>query len=209
MPMPPFPASEAALAAALNSDPYDSESNPFGLGQGGHRTLFPAGLDAVVDLAQFVNLAGEFLAVLAAQVEADAESAASGSGTEASIENIRAGLSAQYLSIRRVYEANQFVQLNDAASIAWNMASGINFRLTLGGVGRAVANPTNKIPGKSGLLRVVQDATGGRTITGWGSDYIWIGGQPYWPTAPTAISYITYLNAEDGKVHLQFAGSSA
>jgi hypothetical protein len=207
--MPTFPADEAALAAALNSDPFDAESNQYGLGQGGHRTLFPLGLDAVVDLAQFVKLAGEYLDVLAVQVAADAESASSGSGTESAIENIRAGLSAQYLSIRRIYEANQFVALADAATINWNMAAGINFRVTLGGAGRTIANPTNKIAGKSGLLRVVQDATGGRTITTWGSDYVWIGGQPYWPTTANAISYISYITADDGKIHLQFGGSSA
>lgn len=209
MPMPTYPADEAAFAAALNSDPYDSESNPEGLGAGGHRQNFPSGMDAVVALANFVNLAGAFIDTLADQVAADAESAAAGSGTEATIANIRAGLTAMYLSIRNVYGANVPVALTDAASISWDMAAGINFQVTLTAAGRTVANPSNKVPGKSGVLRVKQDATGGRSITTWGSDFVWIGGEPRWPTAPNARSLIAYFVGEDGKVELTFAGSSA
>lgn len=209
MPMPTYPADEAAFAAALNSDPYDSESNPEGLGAGGHRQNFPSGMDAIVALANFVNLAGAFVDALAAQVAEDAESAAEGSGTEATVANIRSGLTAMYLSIRRVYDANAPVALTDGATISWDMGTGIDFEVTLGAAGRAMANPTNKIAGKSGILRVKQDATGGRTITTWGSDFIWIGGEPYWPAAANARSIIVYLVGSDGKVELTFSGSSA
>lgn len=209
MPMPAYPTDEAAFAAALNSDPYDSESNPEGLGAGGHRQNFPAGMDAIVALANFVNLAGAFIQPLAEQVSEDAQSAAAGSGTEASVAEILAGLAAHYLSIRRVYAANVPVALTDGATINWDMAAAINVKVTLSAAGRTLANPTNKVPGKSGILRVIQDATGGRTITTYGSDYIWIGGEPAWPTTPGARSLIAYFVGDDGKVELTFAGSSA
>lgn len=209
MPMPTYPTSEAAFAAALNSDPYDAESNPEGLGAGGHRQNFPSGMDAIVALANFVNLAGAFVDALAAQVAEDAESAAEGSGTEATVANIRSGLTAMYLSIRRVYAASEPVALTDAASIAWDMATGINFDVTINAAGRSVANPTNKVPGKSGILTVIQGAGGNKTIASWGSDFVWIGDQPYWPATAGAETVISYVCRPSGKVHLNFGGSSA
>lgn len=209
MVMPTYPSAEAAFAAALNSDPYDSESNPEGLGAGGHRQNFPLGLDAAVALANFVNLAGAFVDALAEQVAADAESAASGSGTEATVSNIRAGLTAMYLSIRNVYAANAPVALTDASSISWDMSAGINYKLTLGAAGRALANPTNQVAGKSGLLIVSQDATGGRTITSYGNNLIWIGGQPSWPGAANAKTIVSYFVEASGTVLLSAGGSSA
>ncbi|MBN9034044.1 MAG: hypothetical protein BGO05_27670 [Rhizobiales bacterium 63-7] len=209
MPMPTYPTSEATFAAALNSDPYDAESNPEGLGAGGHRQNFPEGMDAIVALANFVKLAGDYLDALADQVETDAASAAAGSGTEATVANIRAGLTAMYLSIRNVYSANAPVALTDAASIAWNMGSGINFDVTITASGRALANPSAKVIGKSGLLTVIQGTGGSKTITTWGSDYLWMGDQPTWPTVAGALTLIAYFVRPDGKVLLNWGGNSA
>lgn len=209
MAMPAYPIEAADFLSQLNSDPYDAGSNPYGLAAGGHRQLFPESQDALVLLAEFVRLAGVDIEALAAQVAADAESAASGSGTEATVANIRAGLAAMYLSIRNVYAANAPVALADAATIAWDMSTGINFDLTLAAAGRTLANPTNKVVGKSGILRVYQDATGGRTITSFGSDYVWIDGQPSWPVTPGAWIVVVYFCLANGKVELTFGGSSA
>lgn len=61
-----------------------------------------------------------------------------------------------------VYTA--FQTLTDAATITWNMASGYNATVTLGG-NRALS-VTNAANGMSGCLIVKQDAiTGGRTLT--------------------------------------------
>lgn len=209
MPMPTYPADEAAFAAALNSDPYDSESNPDGLGAGGHRQNFPAGMDAVVALANFVNLAGAFIDALAEQVAADAESAEQGSGTEASVAQIRAGLNAFYLSIRRVLEANQPVALTDAASIAWDMSAGINFKVTLGAAGRTLANPSNQVAGKSGIVIFTQNGSGTGTITSYGANIVWIGGQPDWPTTPGAKVVVAYFVEANGTVLMSPSGASA
>lgn len=59
--------------------------------------------------------------------------------------------------------------LTDGATINWDMASGFNASVTLGG-NRTLANPTNTIVGRTGAIVVTQDGTGGRTLaygTNW------------------------------------------
>jgi hypothetical protein len=68
--------------------------------------------------------------------------------------------------------------LTDAGSITWNMASGRNAVLTLGGTGRSIA-PTNVTTGKTCVLKVIQGVGGAKTITTW-TGFKWNGG-----TAPT------------------------
>jgi hypothetical protein len=63
-----------------------------------------------------------------------------------------------------------YVGLTDAATINWDMATGINFSVTLAG-NRTLANPTNVVVGRSGVLKVVEDATGSRTLS-YGANYV-------------------------------------
>ena len=208
MALPVYPADDAAFLAALNSNPYDPDTNQFGLDEGGHITLFPEAMSAIERIGDYFSALGAALQALANQTAADADSAAAGSGTEASAADIRAGLTAHYLSIRRAYAAGVFVPLIDAASIAWDMASGINFSVTLGAAGRAVANPSGAVEGKSGILAVKQDGTGGRSITAWGANFVWVGDQPIWPTTPNAETLISYIVRANGKIYLNFGGST-
>ena len=67
--------------------------------------------------------------------------------------------------------------LTDGATINWNCDNGSLATVTLGG-NRTMAAPTNLNPGTY-VLKVIQDATGSRTIT-WNSVFKWAGG-----TAPT------------------------
>lgn len=53
--------------------------------------------------------------------------------------------------------------LTDAATISWDMASGNNAYVVLGG-NRTLGVPTNGVAGMSGELDVVQDDTGSRTL---------------------------------------------
>lgn len=53
--------------------------------------------------------------------------------------------------------------LTDAATVAWDMALGINANVTLAG-NRTLGAPTNIRAGSSGLLTITQDATGSRTL---------------------------------------------
>lgn len=209
MALPEYPADDVAFLANLNSNPFDPATNQFGLDDGGHITLFPEAMAAVERIGEYLSGLGTALQALANQTAEDAASAAAGSGTEATVANVRGGLSAFYLSIRRVYDSNAPVVLVDSANIAWDMSQGINFKLTLGAAGRALANPTNQIAGKSGLLIVSQDATGGRSITAYGNNLIWIGGEPGWPTTPNAKTVISYFVEANGTVLLSAGGSSA
>lgn len=74
---------------------------------------------------------------------------------------IHAATANKLLDTASIYQAMQPVELTDAADIAWDMNLGVAFYITLAGT-RSLLNPTNVITGKSGLLRVIQDATGGR-----------------------------------------------
>lgn len=59
--------------------------------------------------------------------------------------------------------------LTDGATITPNFGANNNFTVTLGG-NRTLANATNLTAGQSGVIYVVQDATGGRTLS-FGSIY--------------------------------------
>lgn len=208
-PLPFYPQTEADFMVGLNSDSYDPDTNPKGFAAGGHIPLFPETTAALAVLAAYFHDLGDVLQAIAEQVETDAASAAAGSGTEATAAAIRSGVNAYYMSIRRAYEACVPVALVDAATITWDMSAGINFDVTIGAAGRAVANPTNKVPGKSGILTVIQGAGGNKTITAWGSDFVWIGDQPFWPTAAGAETAISYVCRPSGKIHLNYGGSTA
>jgi hypothetical protein len=91
------------------------------------------------------------------------------------------------LSTDQVWSAAAEVTLTDAATIAVDMDSFINAKVTLAG-NRTLGNPTNEKVGQSGVIRVIQDATGSRTLA-YGTDWEFAGG-----TAPTLS---TAANAED------------
>jgi len=75
----------------------------------------------------------------------------------------------RYLTADNIYDAAADVTLTDAASIALDFDTGINFVVTLGG-NRTLANPTNATIGKTGQIRVIQDVTGSRTLA-FGTQY--------------------------------------
>ena len=72
--------------------------------------------------------------------------------------------------------------LTDGANIAWNLTSGGQAKVTLGG-NRTLDNPTNLVAGASYTLRVIQDNSGSRTLA-YGTAYLWPGDEP--PTLTAA-----------------------
>jgi len=72
------------------------------------------------------------------------------------------------LSVQGIVNSNQFSQniqeLTDETNINWDVSSGGFAYVTLGG-NRTLSNPTNVQAGARYILRVVQDATGGRTLS--------------------------------------------
>jgi hypothetical protein len=59
--------------------------------------------------------------------------------------------------------AQNIATLTDAATIAVDMGTANNFSVTLGG-NRTLGNPTNLLPGQSGIIYITQDGTGSRTL---------------------------------------------
>lgn len=81
--------------------------------------------------------------------------------------------------------------LTDGATINWNTALGQVATVTLGGT-RTVAAPTNLIPNAFYSIEVLQDATGGRTLS-WNSIFKWnAGAAPTLSTGANARDYFTF-----------------
>lgn len=73
------------------------------------------------------------------------------------------------LTPEQVWDAAAEVTLTDAATVAVDLSTGINFVLTLGG-NRTLGNPSNQKVGQCGVIRIVQDGTGTRTLS-YSSDW--------------------------------------
>jgi hypothetical protein len=99
------------------------------------------------------------------------------------------------------------VTLTDEATITTNAALGVHFRVTLGG-NRTLANPTNESDGQRITWEVIQDDTGGRTLS-YGSQFAF--GidvpSPTLSTTPGARDFITaiYSSATDKLYVVGFA----
>jgi hypothetical protein len=78
------------------------------------------------------------------------------------------------LSTDKVWSAAAEVTLTDAATIAVDMATFINATVTLGG-NRTLGQPSNTKVGQSGVIRIVQDGTGSRTLA-YHADWKFAGG---------------------------------
>jgi hypothetical protein len=82
--------------------------------------------------------------------------------------------------------------LTDGASITPNLAVANNFTVTLGG-NRTLQNPSNITVGQSGLIFVVQDGSGSKTLA-YGTYWHFPGGtDPTASTAANAVDVITYF----------------
>ncbi len=89
------------------------------------------------------------------------------------------------------------VTLTDAATIDWDMSTGSNFTVTLGG-NRTLAAPTGETAGQTGRLIVVEDGTGARTLT-WNAAYKFDGALSMRPdqTASATTVYSFYVRGAD------------
>lgn len=99
----------------------------------------------------------------------------------------RSGSATKAVSVQNAWGAMAEVALTDAATIAWDLGTGIDFTVTLAG-NRVLGNPTNITIGKKGRLRVVQDGARSKTLS-YSSDYEFAGG--------SAVVLSTAANAQD------------
>jgi hypothetical protein len=87
--------------------------------------------------------------------------------------------------------AMNIATLVDGATITPDFSTANNFTVTLGG-NRTLANPTNTEDGQSGVIYIVQDGTGGRTLA-YGSNWDFPnGGVPTLSTAANAVDVLVY-----------------
>ena len=197
--MAEFPQSAADYVAGLTPDDFLN---------GGHRSNFIPSLLAVLAFSGYGrDLAIELLA-LSEQVEEDAAAAAAGSGTEVTVSQIFAGAAAQYLSIRRIYEAAAPVEVAYASSVALNLNAGINFDIGALTGNLTLATPTNMLAGKSGYIALKQDATGGRTVS-FSSAWKFAGDGAMLASGPNAENLISYVVRPGNVIWATIAGGFA
>ena len=87
--------------------------------------------------------------------------------------------------------ASNIITLTDGATITPDFSQGNNFSVVLGG-NRTIANPTGITTGQTGIIYVIQDGSGSRTI-GIGSHFHFAGGTaPTWSTTANAVDAIAF-----------------
>lgn len=116
-----------------------------------------------------------------------------GSGTAATASEFWLATDAtKFIPPSLLTSAAALVTLTDGASIAADMSTFVNATVTLGG-NRTLANPTNAVVGRSGVIYVVQDATGSRTLA-YGTSYKFASGTaPTLSTAANTVDRLTYF----------------
>lgn len=89
--------------------------------------------------------------------------------------------------------------LADGATITPNFALGSNWSVVLGG-NRTLANPTNLMAGQSGVIYLVQDGSGSRTVA-FGNAWDFAGGvAPTLSTAAGAVDCLVYAVRTTGAI---------
>ena len=114
---------------------------------------------------------------------------------------------AKFLTPKSVADAAALVALVDAATIAVDLAAGMNFTVTLAG-NRTLGAPSGVKPGMSGTILIKQDATGSRTLaynTAWKP----FGSTPALSTAASAVDLLTWIVEDTGKVRFTLAKGGA
>jgi len=101
------------------------------------------------------------------------------------------------------------VAIADSATYTPNFSTGMNFALTLGstcGTTGTLANPAGTVkPGQTGCIVFVQDATGGRKIATWGTQYKFPGGvKPTFSSTANAIDTMSYWCKSATEIHCFF-----
>lgn len=111
----------------------------------------------------------------------------------------RANTSYAALTSSGVWSAAAEVTLTDQATIALDLSTGFNFTVTLAG-NRALDTPSNAKVGQSGYIRVVQDATGSRTLS-YATEYEFAGGSaPTLSTGAAAEDLLYYVVLASNRV---------
>ena len=104
--------------------------------------------------------------------------------------------------------AVEIATLTDGATITPDFGANQNFTVTLGG-NRTLANPTNIVAGQTGSIFVVQDATGGRTLSFGAYFKFPAGTAPTLSSGANAVYRIDYIVRTTTEIHAVFTGAYA
>jgi hypothetical protein len=111
---------------------------------------------------------------------------------KASAADIFAGTDdAKVVTAKSIYDATAPVALTDAATIAVDLSTGINFTVTLAG-NRTLGAPTFARVGMTGTIQFTQDATGSRTLA-LNAAYKVPGSWPGLSTGANKIDLLSYI----------------
>jgi hypothetical protein len=92
-----------------------------------------------------------------------------------------------------VWQAAAAVPTGPLTTFTPDLNVGIDFVWTLNNANCQINNPANLKNGMKGIIYIVQDATGGRAITAWGSAYKFPGAvKPTLTSAPNTVDVISY-----------------
>jgi hypothetical protein len=99
----------------------------------------------------------------------------------------------KFVSPKTAWDAAALLAVGPIANVTLDFSTALDFYVTLNGVG-TMNNPTAPKNGQKGVIYLVQDTTGGRTITTWGNKWKFPGGvKPTLSTAPSSIDAISYV----------------
>ncbi len=99
---------------------------------------------------------------------------------------------AKALTAETAWDAAAEVTLTDAATIAWDLSTGLDFTVTIQ-ASRTIASPSNAKPGQKGRLRVVQGAGGNHALT-LGANFVTHQGEGITLSAVAADEDIIYFD---------------
>lgn len=122
----------------------------------------------------------------------------------AAIADYRSGADQKFITPKTVYDAQAFVTLTDAATIAVDLSTGINFTVTLT-TNRILGFPTNPKIGQSGYIDVVQPVAGAKLLdfaAGYQFDH---GVKPVIDEGPSAVTALYYSVRSTSVVRLAMA----
>ncbi len=119
---------------------------------------------------------------------------------KATAANVWAAASNKTLTADIVFTAADPVTLTDASTIAVDMSTFLNAKVTLGG-NRTLGAPSNPKNGQSGCIEIIQDGTGSRTLA-YHADWLFAGGtDPVLSTAAGTKDLLFYQVLSTGKTY--------
>jgi hypothetical protein len=110
-----------------------------------------------------------------------------------------ANTASKVLTTDQVWSAAGVVTLTDAATIAVDMSTFINAKVTLAG-NRTLGPPSSAKVGQSGCIEIIQDGTGSRTLAYHADWFFASGSDPVLSTAASSRDLLFYQVMNDGKI---------